>query len=817
MRILSGLVLLALAIPGWGATGDILAVRIASATAHNGWIAEIDIDSLGTGGTYNFGLADSGYSRRNDPAGAKIVFTVTSPGYTTTGTTTSIQRTVYGVWWMRKAYPNQSQADESVAGSTLTVRVVLSDYIYSGDTATVNIASGFYTQGGTPNNAATGMSVTVNSTQSYPKSVCRWATVPYQRVTGDFVVEAVCFHRHFQSYRPLAAVKFTCQDEAAPTPNSATVTVNWMLPSPNSSQYGDRQTVLTYAATIPVSGLNQGDVLTCNFIAYPWVGNSGALVDTSSGASDNEALGPLLLLNDKNGTYGGAFAVIDPVNGNNSTATTWVYATQSAAESAYASSSANSYTTIGNAVQAIQSYNNANYSRNNPGGGVVLLTGNHTYPGTVPPTALNAQETWFTITRLSSVAKSSAVINSLSVSNNLKAPLTRIYDISITATGSGSQLRGTAGVDQLWADSLSINLSSSAGIEIWKRAFGTGNTVAALTGGFTHFSTNKSPWALLRGNEFTGTTNLNGALYASFGNKKIFPYNYERGNAPGHLFSDNGIFAFNSIFKATAPLGAWDSCSGNPDQVIGWALVQNVWEREPLDSQPLLTVAQSDSCDTTNILLWYNTFVGQRENLGYNSTGSTPYYRWLWSMVGNIYEDWNNKGDQFPTEDSNRVGGWPIEHNVGSAGNTYAYAGFPPSFDGLYSNDWPVMVDGTDSLPYVSIAKHTAATDNRPITGGSYATYWTQRGSASSNKSQAWASGAVYGPQAFADDQTDGSGGGAGGGKYWMVPATGLRANGIGLGLLPPAYRPLPYDLAGRPRTNGAAGAYDLAPAGRAQ
>ncbi|HWP84640.1 MAG TPA: hypothetical protein VNN17_05585 [Terriglobia bacterium] len=585
MKILSRLVLLSLAVPGWSATGDILAVRIASATAHNGWIAEIDIDSLGTGGTYNFGLADSGYSVRNDPSGAKIVFTVTSPGYDTSGGTTTIQRTVYGVWWMRKAYPNQAQADESVNASTLTVRVVLSDYIYSGDTATVDIAAGFYTEGGVPNNAASGFSVTNNSTQAYPKSVCRWATVPYQQVTGDFTIEAVCFHRHYQSYRPLAAVKFTCQDEATPTPNSATVTVNWMLPSPAASQYGDRHTVLTYAATIPVSGLNQGDVLTCNFIAYPWVGDSGALVDTSGGTSDNETLGPLLMLNDKNGTYGGAWAVVDATNGQASTATTWVYATQAAAESAYASDNTNSYNTVGRAVQAIKAYNNANYSRDNPGGGVALCTGNIAIPGTTPASDLGVMETWFTVRPIST---GSCTVNSLSIAS-LK--VRRLRYASLSFSNSGSTISGSSTTDILWMDGNTINMTGTAPIAGWRLAYGTGNTVSALTGGFTHFSTNKSPWALLRGNEFTGTTNLSGALYASFGNKKIFPVNYERGNAPGHLFSDNGIFAFNSVFKAGSSFGVWDTCSGNPDQVIGWALVQNVWEREPLDAQPLLTVA----------------------------------------------------------------------------------------------------------------------------------------------------------------------------------------------------------------------------------
>jgi hypothetical protein len=97
----------------FAATGDITAVRIIKDTCSvgitcNGWVAEIDITGLATGGTYNFGMGTN-----NDPTNAKIVFTLTSHGYDTSGNATTITRTIYGTQWLRKAYPNNAVADET--------------------------------------------------------------------------------------------------------------------------------------------------------------------------------------------------------------------------------------------------------------------------------------------------------------------------------------------------------------------------------------------------------------------------------------------------------------------------------------------------------------------------------------------------------------------------------------------------------------------------------------------------------------------------------------------------------------------------------
>jgi hypothetical protein len=64
----------------------------ATSPACNGWVAEIDITGMSTGGAYSFGnLADPA----NYATNAKGSITCTAPGYDTTGTATTSSYTVY--------------------------------------------------------------------------------------------------------------------------------------------------------------------------------------------------------------------------------------------------------------------------------------------------------------------------------------------------------------------------------------------------------------------------------------------------------------------------------------------------------------------------------------------------------------------------------------------------------------------------------------------------------------------------------------------------------------------------------------------------
>lgn len=722
------------------AVGDVLAVRIASAAAHNGWVAEIDLEGLSDGGSYAFGLGSN-----NSPIGANLVLTIQSPGYTSAGAPTTITRTVVGTKWIRKPYPDQAVADETEDGSDVTIRVSLSDFVYDGDVVTqAEIAGGLYTSGGTPNTATTVMAVTNNSTLAHPQVIGRWAWPGWEKVQSDFLLEAVCFHRSAMDGKPVACVVFEVTDGS----HTETVTVTDMTVS---TRTGDANAVLVYAATVPISGFTQGAVLTANFTAYPWVGDSGAVLDSDNGiAPPDERLCPLPLLCDKNGTYGGAFAVVDPTNGNASTAATWVYSTQAAAESAYGSAPSNSYTTMTNAIQAIQSYNNTNYSRNNPGGGAVLLcAGTH---ATVGVTDRGAQETWCTVTRLSSVSRSAAIING-GANQIVRVRRLRYSSVSIEGSETG-QIRGLTGSTAVWVDQCALDQSSTSGIYQHLVAYGTRNTVTRLTVGFNVFGANRCAWALVRGNDCAVLTNA--SMYCVIGNKQVrLSFVQPGNNSASQADSDNGVFAYNSTVSLNNTLSAMMNLANTH----GIAVVQNLVESLSSTQAILAPWGDASSQAAEHVLLWHNTFAGQRINVGYNDTGSTSYLRTNFSQRNNVLDEWNNKDDTFPTADAARTGGWSVGYNVGSSGNHKRAAASPEwkgEFVGLIS------VDG-GTLGFVD--------DNSYNNGG--------------------------------------GGSGTGNGDYH------LTSSASGFSLVPAGGAVLPFDLDGIPRNNaggGSAGAYEMNP-----
>lgn len=676
------LLLLLIANCAWGATGDVVAVRVientcAAGASCNGWVAEIDLEGLSTGGSYNFGLGSS-----NDPSAATVVFTVTSPGYTTSGSTTTIQRTVYATRFLRRPYPNEAVKDET-AGTPLTVRVVLSDFIFSGDTATVTIASGFYTG----SNAVTNLSVTNNSTMTHTKPIGRWAWVPYERVTGDFLLEFIAFHRSGMNGKPVAAVKFTCADENT---NTVTATVNDMTVS---TRTGDANKVLVYAATIPVSTLTQGDVVTCNAEAFPWVGdvtlNSDLVANGGDGfAQPNERIGPFAVFLDKTNSYGLPFAVVDPTNGQASVADTWVYSTQAAAESAYSSATTNSYNTISRAAQALRAYNNANNGHNDPGGGTILLVAaSHVWPGS-SGVENNAQDTWMTITRLSTVARADAVIAS-GTNSNIRVHRVKLHDITISGSSTG-QVAGRAASDALWVDQCNINHTGNAGLYNWITAYATHNTITALNTGFIGYGSVKAPFALVRGNSFPSTSQTGGVLataYAMIGNKNLRP-RYVTTNYISQEASDNGIVAFNSFYNINT---SW--ISGQAEAIThGFAMVQNLIENVAnSDSSPTISFSYS-SYPTANLLIWHNTIIGSRIIYAYNTEGSTSSLHAKHSFKNNIIHSYNCKTDTFPPEDGARTGNWAPFNGVGQAANLKrTTSGFWGDFEGLFTIEGGTM------------------------------------------------------------------------------------------------------------------------------
>lgn len=634
-RIVIALWFLLAAQAAFAVNGTIQGVRVTASSptsfaAANGAVLEVDITGLSTGGSYTFGLG----TNNAVTSAAYITCSVTSSGYTSVGGTTTIARTIYGTLWWRKPYPNNAVADESTGAGFVTVRVGLSDWVYASDTLTCTFLGNFYNQAATASIAASAVAVTNNSTQAYPSAIAQWATVPYQRVTGAFGVEAAAFDRF-----GVAAVTFTCADahsnSVSHTVTLPTVSKYAGLITPNAfglgtTPGGDIHAVVVYQGlftSTDVASYTQGDVITCDWTVYPVIGTTnpnGVLTSNTAVTPPSEKLSHLLLLCDRTGAYGLAFAVVDPTNGHASALSTWVAATQATAESSYVSSTANSYANVGYAVQGIKAYNNTNYSRNEPGNGTILIaTATNALPGNVPGSSAT-QKTWLTITNVSTVANATLTTGSVSSIN-----VNKLRILGISATSASTVLVEGNTTDSIWWDNDTINYTGGVALAyIWQTAYATRNLLTAAAGGLVTQSANTSPYVLVRGNSVphaSGTTGVTVSEYCVLGNTNVVPTYTTAENGANNYQSDGAIVAFNTWFKDTNNPTWNDSDQVVPGLLVGEAYVQNLVERIT-NSNIIATSWVASTTNSSNFLYWHNLTLGGRVDLAYNTSPSSAIF-----------------------------------------------------------------------------------------------------------------------------------------------------------------------------------------------
>lgn len=759
--------------------GGLLSVEIGA----DGWYADLTFVGQATGGTYDLGLAGAS---NHDPAATtpRLVLTVTSPGYDDTGALTTIGRTVYGTKQVRKPYPSFAQNQESpVNADDVKVRVALSEYVFAGDVVSVQVLPGLYTVGGVASSGGT-LTPPNSSTTAHPKVVGNWSWPGREKVGATIAPRFVAFHRSGQQGRPVRAVRFTATGDTSGVSVSQVVTV----PTYDAAM-ADAVPVVEYVGSLSTTTLTQGELVTLRVEAFPWIGDAGSVLDTSTGAASPSPLyGPRKVLCDKTGGYAPSYAVVDPVGGNDGTGTVKTGAV--VGTTAYASVFA--------AMNAVRTYNSSNYGRASKGGSVIYLrTGSHTWTGGTVTADTVPAETWLTVEGYPGDARSGITVDA---SSGSRAPgvYTKVKGVKIaqnTATGIFS----TAAGSQYWFDQCEFDIGNSgsvlvtvaSGASIWHA---TRNLVTGLRQGFRGNSTSNMPCALIRGNTWAGDTLQPSLVYTCLGNLKTgttgntgaaFTDTVTGSTAPS---TDGLVFAFNKwTFSAgTSPFAAFGQTVSKP---IGMAVVQNLIEQVANTSQPLLQLASDGSKDNpvNNVIVWHNVITGQRSNFAYdeiapdNITPVAPTPRYLWSVKNNIADDMNTKHDVFEGPDlsgvkykanGGKVGAWPVLYGVGHSGNLFAETvaiGAP----GTFAHEFP----GIKSRQGDNVLTRGGAGD---INVGSTATGYVQ-----------FVSRAAF----------DGTTAGAGGGSYALQsgsPAKGLARDWL-----------LPFDLAGAARVGaGDPGAY---------
>ncbi len=617
------------------ATGDILACRIASAAAHNGWVAEIDIDNLATGGTYAMGLgADA------NPSTAKIVFTLTSTGYDATGAGTTLSRTVYGTHEVRKPYPNHASSDEAVVSTTLTVRVALSEFIYDPDTSiTVDIASGFYTKTAVPNNAASALSVTNNSTLAYPKVIGHFAVEQRRPVNGTVAVEVFAVQKFGKNAKPCAAVIVTATGATSSHVESATVT------SMTLSARGDL--IPVYAASLDIStgaGFTRGELVNVNFTAYPWVGDSGAILDaTADAGSSIFNLGPL-----KWTVMDTMIAVVDS-GGNDTTGV---------ASTTQGTADASPCLTISGALTKIAAQNNSSYSLNRCDGGEVQCKAGTYKTGKYAAQAVT--NGYFTIKPHSSTNRAGVIFDDY-VTTQYQYAYQRYYNVTINR--SGTFLAFAANTNVLVMES--VNFVDSGGA--WYSG-DTNTNVEFLD--CTTVITKMSPG----GNDGHSRLNRNCTWSSPTGSFRTV------GNCSCVLGADvtgtdtyfwdglettetNIVIAYNKILSKTDDY----FINTGTKNIVGMAIVNNLAERIGASSTPMIEISDANN---SNVLFWHNSFAGKRVNHENDITASYVNKTITnWSAKYNIFNArGNHRADIFDT-DATITGAWSVDYSVGWDGN----------------------------------------------------------------------------------------------------------------------------------------------------
>lgn len=563
-------------------------------------------------------------------------------------------------------------------GTNTTVRVALSEYVYqkdatgggnSGTAPVVNVLSGFYTSGGTPNAASgAGYAVTNSSTIAHQKVVGNWSYPPNQRVTGNFTLCAVAFHNSAKNGAPVAAVKFTVTDQ-----HSHTVTTTVTAPSIEGS-YGDAAPIVEFIGTINVSTLDALDTLTCNFIAYPWVGDSGALLDTSAGTAQPTPLyGPVTMLNDKSSTFGVTCARV-ATDGNDAGANT-VYDVGSFNEA-----TAYKFLTIGKALAAIAAYNNTNHSRNNCGGGVVVCEdGTYAWTGTTN-TYGSGSTTWARVGRTAaSTSRDSVIISGTSIGNAYGPGFVMFDDIKVVGATLGFGYGGAAFTDTFWARNCNVVMTNAS--TVWDSLFYVTGGVAGDQGGGSGFgpytTTILTTFPIVRGVDLSGFDNRILA-FTVIGNKTTTTpsgpgilFNWKVWDAQSAPQAVNSIVAFNKIMNwgGNVPLGMANTGYANTH---GIAVVQNVFEFVTNDATYPAIDLSMDNLAVPNVLFFNNTVVGSRVLWSYNSTGTASFLHVGWSSMNNSLDVIAIKSDTFGTDNGARIGNWAQLYGVISSGNLYA-------------------------------------------------------------------------------------------------------------------------------------------------
>ena len=609
----------------------------------DGWTANLTITEAGAGGTF---------SNLNNKSNPGLLFSIQSPSYDAAGATTTLARTVYATAIKRKPFPNQTSREEITTSTSTSVTVTLSEYVYATDQVlTASAMAGFFANNGAEGSSATSTEQTIsvqnNSTQLHPLPQATWLTPDLSKATStSFAPKLAVMHRFGRNGQPVRAVEFIATDVQGTVVRAIASTLS-------TEQYSASQnTANFFSAPLNFGQLAAGDLVTIDAVIYPWVGESFK-ISQNGAAYPSPNLTVIKVLNDRNNSYGTAYAY---VNGTGSTVPTVSTNPLTAAAAPYA--------TIAAAASAIQSFNASNFGRTNVGGGIIRIAASTTIVGLGTDTMDTILTDGKIPLEIQGVDKNTSVYMNAATSINNDIPgLLKLSNLTFRKNGASiTAFDGKNNINNVLVfEDVHFDANNQATFAGWLIQFGRGYFINS-SGSYLRqgdiFSSNIQGTVLVLGSTFYAPTAYN--VIASRGNQSLGSGGTRPlGVAKGSLFAWN----FASVSSASSYTGFGGNGNLGPQ---GIAFVGNILEQyHPAPVQSNLHIsADGNVTPNVNMIDYANTVVGQRSNMFYQDAGTATVEK-NGLTKHSVHWKRNTKSDVFKSN-GNLVGNWAIRYGVGS-------------------------------------------------------------------------------------------------------------------------------------------------------
>lgn len=561
-----------------------------------------------------------------DPVGDPRPLVVDRQGHDGSGLSATVTDVLTVMSRVREPWPN----DQTWTPSD----VALSDVVYAGD-GVLGVANG--------------------STVAYPKPQALWLNHDRQIAGGPtFTVRLAVAHAHARRGRPVAAVRFTASDGVN--------TVETIVTAMSVNSYAATGlSVPHFAGDLDFSALTPGALVTVDAEIRPWVGTPFT-ISTGAEAYPSVNLTVLKVLNDFDGSYGRAYAYLDPASGNDGTA---------AVSADPVTARAAPYATLGAAVLGINQFNTAQYGRANISGGTVRLE-----PGVTSHQGFGwyaVGEVPLVIEAADPVQKAATIYQDAgsSVSNGLP-DMVVLRDLTLRRNASGNVIfldnnAVLGGTNMLvterctWDDN---GLGPSWNAWVYRPGrFWVIDCDGVDLGQCKQFSTDYKACICIG----SGAGSLQSFTYHAVGCRDLDAFLFDNTLA-GNVHAPGGdFFGWNHLGQAENGKRCLNVLRAIDDR--GMALVGNVFEHFGGITGPVYSVSADGITEpAANVTILCNTAVGSRTNLLYQDAGSATVAK-TGRCRFNVDWLWNSKDDAFLPQDGGRTGNWGFQYRVGFRGN----------------------------------------------------------------------------------------------------------------------------------------------------